>query len=319
MGIKNLEIIVKDLIDNGKSMTTPIAIIEKGTTADQRVTVGTLENIVELSEKKEIEPPAIIIIGEVVKFADKFSWVKKMPLFGKKILVTRNQNQMSELSDNIRKLGGETIECPLLDIVASDNELTENLEEYSALLFNSPNGVKFFMEKLDDIRKLGQMKIGVVGAKTREVLESYKITPDFMPKEYTMEKLVEDVTFFTKKEEKVLVISSDISPGDEEKWTEQHNREFVKFIAYHTKKKAVPKEEIVEIIEKVEYLTFLSSSTVGSFYEAIEGKTNLVKNKKMVSIGPVTSETMRELGFEVALEAEKYDTQGIIDIIKGDK
>ena len=319
MGIKNLEIIVKDLIDNGKSMTTPIAIIEKGTTADQRVTVGTLENIVELSEKKEIEPPAIIIIGEVVKFADKFSWVKKMPLFGKKILVTRNQDQMSELSDNIRKLGGETIECPLLDIVASDNELTENLEEYSALLFNSPNGVKFFMEKLDDIRKLGQMKIGVVGAKTREVLESYKITPDFMPKEYTMEKLVEDVTFFTKKEEKILVISSDISPGDEEKWTEQHNREFVKFIAYHTKKKAVPKEEIVEIIEKVEYLTFLSSSTVGSFYEAIEGKTNLVKNKKMVSIGPVTSETMRELGFEVALEAEKYDTQGIIDIIKGDK
>lgn len=319
MGIKNLKIIVKDLIDNGKPLITPIAIIENGTTADQRVTVGTLENIVELSEKKEIMPPAIIIIGEVVKLHNEFSWVKKMPLFGKKILVTRNKVQINELSEKLRELGGETIECPLLKIIPSDDELIENIEQYSALLFNSPNGVKFFMEKLIDIRKLGEMKIGVVGSKTREVLESYKIIPDFMPKEYTMEKLVEDVTFFTKKDEKVLIISSDISPGDEEEWSKQYEREFKKFVAYHTEKRIVEKEKIVEKIKKVEYLTFLSSSTVESFYDAIEGDVNLVKNKKMVSIGPVTSETMRKLGFNVNLEAEVYDTQGIVDIIRGDK
>ena len=96
MGIKNLPIIVEDLIKNGKNPETPIAIIEKGATANQRVTVGNLNNIIEIANSKKIVPPAITIIGEVVNLRDTFKWFEDSKFFGKKVLVTRDKRQAGE-------------------------------------------------------------------------------------------------------------------------------------------------------------------------------------------------------------------------------
>ena len=317
MGIKTLPIIVNDLVKNGKDPKTPVAIIEKGATADQRVTVGTLENIIEKAKERKIVPPAITIIGEVVNLRETFKWFEDKNLFGKKILVTRDKNQSGEFSDKIEKMGGVAVELPFIEIESVLSKVTpEDLKEYSALLFNSPNGVREFMKKIDDIRSLAHLKIGAVGSKTKELLEEYKIKADFMPEEYMVSKLAELSLEYTKAGEKILIITSDISPCDTNKFNSMYDREFHKIVAYNTKKIIREKDEVINVLKKVEVVTFLSSSTVDAFYASIDGDLECVKNIKFASIGPVTSETMRKYGFSVDYEAKVYDINGILDALK---
>lgn len=317
MGIKTLPIIVNDLVKNGKNPETPVAIIEKGATADQRVTVGTLENIIEKAKERKIVPPAITIIGEVVNLRETFKWFEDKNLFGKKILVTRDKKQAGEFSNKIEKMGGVAMELPFIEIESVLSKVTsEDLKEYSALLFNSPNGVREFMKKIDDIRSLAHLKIGAVGSKTKELLEEYKIKADFMPEEYMVSKLAELSLEYTKPGEKILIITSDISPCDTDKFNSMYDREFHKIVAYNTKKIIREKDEVCTALNKVEVVTFLSSSTVDAFYASIDGDLECVKNIKFASIGPVTSETMKKYGFSVDYEAKVYDINGILDALK---
>ncbi|MDO4689703.1 MAG: uroporphyrinogen-III C-methyltransferase [Fusobacterium sp.] len=313
MGVKNLDLIVNDLIKYGKSPKTAVAVIEKGATENQRVTVGTLENILKLAEENKINPPAITIIGDVVNLRETFKWFEnKNP--AKKILVTRDKKQAIEMSQNISKRGGISLELALIEIENLKINM-EDLVKYKAILFNSPNGVKAFFENIKDIRKLANIKIGAVGVKTKEVLERYKIVPDFMPNEYLVDKLAEEVVNFTSENENILIVTSDISPCDIEKYNKLYNRNYEKLVAYKTKKLKVDKKELVEKIKDVDIITFLSSSTVEAFYESLDGDFFILGDKKIASIGPMTSETIRRLGMKVAYEAETYTADGLLDII----
>ena len=317
MGIKTLPIIVGDLISNGKCPDTPVAIIEKGATSDQRVTVGTLKTIVDIAKERKIVPPAITIIGEVVNLRETFKWFEEKNLFGKKILVTRDKKQAGEFSDKIEKMGGIAVELPFIEIESTLGTVSKDmLQDYSAVLFNSPNGVREFMSKIDDIRILAHLKIGAVGSKTKEILESYKLKADFMPDEYLVSKLAELSLDYTKSGDKILIITSDISPCNADKFNSIYDREFHKMVAYNTKKIVRNKEEVLKTLSKIEIVTFLSSSTVDAFYESINGDIEAVKNMKFASIGPVTSDTMKKYGFSVNYEATVYDVNGVLEAVK---
>ncbi|MBC2856249.1 MAG: uroporphyrinogen-III C-methyltransferase [Cetobacterium sp.] len=319
MGIKNLDLITGDLIKYGKNPKTPVAIIEKGANTNQRVTVGTIENIVEIASERNIVPPAITIIGDVVNLRTSFEWFENLPLSGTKVLVTRDKKLAGEFTEKLRIEGADVSEMDFLEIEDSCHGFDySELKNYNALLFNSPNGVKAFMKNISDLRVLGNVKIGVVGSKTAEVLKTYRITPDFMPEKYMVSELAKEVVQFTQEGDKVLVITSDISPADCEGWSKNYKREFSKLSAYNTKKVIRDKESVENILKKVDHVTFLSSSTVESFYDALGGDLSLVNGKKMVSIGPVTSATMKKLGFTVDLEAKVYDIDGVIAAIKGE-
>ncbi|MGL5951153.1 MAG: uroporphyrinogen-III C-methyltransferase, partial [Cetobacterium sp.] len=208
MGIKNLDLITGDLINNGKNPDTPVAVIEKGTSENQRVTVGTLKDIVEKAKEDKIVPPAITIIGDVVNMRETFKWFENQPLSGKKVLVTRDEKQANEFSEKLRIKGATVRELPFINIESAESFDEKDLKGYSAILFNSPNGVKYFMENIKDIRSLGHLKIGVVGAKTDELLREYKIIPDFIPEKYMGIELAKEVVNFTEDGDKVLFITS---------------------------------------------------------------------------------------------------------------
>ena len=313
MGVKNLDLIVGDLIKYGKNSKTPVAIIEKGATKNQRVTVGTLENILELVEKNKILPPAITIIGEVVELRENFKWFKN-DILAKKILVTRDKKQAKEMSDNISKRGAIPVELPFIEIENLKIDL-ESLKKYKAILFNSPNGVNAFFENLKDIRILSNIKIGAVGVKTKEVLENYKIIPDFIPEEYLVDRLAEEVVKFTDENDNILIVTSDISPCNIEKYNSLYKRNYEKVVAYNTKKLKVDRAKIIEALKDIDIITFLSSSTVEAFYESLDGDFFILGDKKIASIGPMTSETIKRLGMKVSYEAEKYTADGLLDII----
>ena len=318
MGIKNLPLIVGDLVKNGKDPHTPIAIIEKGATADQRVTVGTLDTIVEIAKERKIVPPAITIIGEVVTLRDTFKWFEECRLYGKKVLVTRDKRQAGEFSDKIEKMGGTAVELPLIEIESTVEKFDpQMLKKYSTLLFNSPNGVREFMDKIEDVRDMAHLKIGAVGSKTKELLEGYKLKADFMPDEYLIDRLAEMAAQHTKEGDNILIITSDISPCDPEKYNALYKgRHFDKIVTYKTKKIIREKTEILEALKSVEVVTFLSSSTVDAFMEGIENDLEAVKSLKFASIGPVTSDTMRKHGLTVDYEAKIYNVDGVIEAIK---
>ena len=319
MGLGNLEKITENLIKHGKMPETPVAVIKNGTTAKQETYTGTLETIIEIVRENNVKAPVIIIIGEVVNLRKKIKWFENMPLFGKNILVTRNRDKQEEITNRIIELGGQAINIPFINIEYLDFEMPD-LSKYSTLLFNSLNSVIGFMRKIEDMRVLGHLKIGVVGKKTDEEMKKYRIIPDFYPKEYTVEKLATESVNFTEEGENVLFIVSNISPVNEEKYTELYNRNYDKLVVYNTHKLKIDSGKAEKYAKESDILMFLSSSTFESFADSINLSENsemkeILSGKILASIGPVTTKTIEKYGLKVGIEAEEYTEKGLLKAI----
>ena len=319
MGLGNLEKITENLIKHGKMPETPVAVIKNGTTAKQETYTGTLGTIAGIVRENNVKAPVIIIIGEVVNLRKKMKWFENMPLFGKNILVTRNRDKQEEITNKIIELGGQAINIPFINIEYLDFEMPD-LSKYSTLLFNSLNSVIGFMRKIKDMRVLGHLKIGVVGKKTDEEMKKYRIIPDFYPKEYTVEKLAAESVNFTEEGENVLFIVSNISPVNEEKYTELYKRNYDKLVVYNTHKLKIDSEKAEKYTKESDILMFLSSSTFESFADSINLSENIemkeiLSGKILASIGPVTTKTIEKYGLKVGIEAEEYTEKGLLKAI----
>ena len=323
MGLGNLEKIVENLVENGKKVDTPVAIIKDGTTSKQKTYTGTLGTIVEIVKENNVKSPVIIIIGEVVNLREKMQWFEKKVLSGKNILVTRNKEKQKKVADKINELGGQAVSLPLINIEYNEFEMPD-LSQYGAILFNSANSVIGFMNKIKDIRQLANVKIGVVGTKTAEEMENYKIIPDFYPKEYTVERLAAESVKFTNPNEKVLFVVSNISPVDTEKYDKLYGRKYEKVVVYSTEQVKIEEEKVEREVRKSDILMFLSSSTFESFVKNLgihdlnktEKLKNILDGKVIASIGPVTTKTIEKYGIKVNIEAEKYTEDGLLNAIE---
>lgn len=319
MGLGNLEKITENLIKHGKMHETPVAVIKNGTTAKQETYTGTLGTIAGIVRENNVKAPVIIIIGEVVNLREKMKWFENMPLFGKNILVTRNRDKQEEITNKIIELGGQAINIPFINIEYLDFEMPD-LSKYSTLLFNSLNSVIGFMRKIKDMRVLGHLKIGVVGKKTDEEMKKYRIIPDFYPKEYTVEKLAAESVNFTEEGENILFIVSNLSPVNEEKYTELYKRNYDKLVVYNTHKLKIDSEKAKKYVKESDILMFLSSSTFESFADSIHLSENdemkeMLSKKILASIGPVTTKTIEKYGLKVEIEAEEYTENGLLRAI----
>ena len=319
MGLGNLEKITENLIKHGKMPETPVAVIKNGTTAKQETYIGTLGTIAGIVRENNVKAPVIIIIGEVVNLREKMKWFENMPLFGKNVLVTRNRDKQEEITSKIIELGGQAINIPFINIEYLDFEMPD-LSKYSTLLFNSLNSVIGFMRKIKDMRVLGHLKIGVVGKKTDEEMKKYRIIPDFYPKEYTVEKLAAESVNFTEEGENVLFIVSNISPVNEEKYTELYNRNYNKLVVYNTHKLKIDSGKAEKYAKESDILMFLSSSTFESFADSINLSENsemkeILSGKILASIGPVTTKTIEKYGLKVGVEAKEYTERGLLRAI----
>src|SRR5579871_4964460 len=179
MGIGAIHEIARELIKHGRSGSTPAIAVRWGTRADQETVTGTLGDIADRIDAAHLKPPATVIIGEVVALHSKLAWYEKLPLFGRRIVVTRAPDQAGDLSDRLRALGAEPIELPVISIQSPldsgplDRAL-DQLSSYDWLIFTSVNGVRFFLERLDgskhDLRSL-RARICAIGPATRRAVE----------------------------------------------------------------------------------------------------------------------------------------------------
>lgn len=223
MSVKNLESLVRKLTENGRSPETPVAIVRWGTRPDQKTIVSTLKNIASEVREQEIKPPAVIVIGEVVRLRETLKWYEKKPLFGHRILVTRERSSGFEI---LEEMGAEILEFPTIEIVPpmSYRELDESISKivtYNWLVFTSSNGVRHFFKRffeLDtDIRDLKGMKICAIGAKTASEVGKYGLRVDLMPEEFNAEGLIEAVLKVSSRQSAVSGQETEIQDSEKSK------------------------------------------------------------------------------------------------------
>lgn len=329
MGVKNLPNITKRLIENGKDQKTPVALVRWGTTNQQETLTGCLDDISEKVKTQGFKSPAIIVVGDVVKYREKLKWFEpKRPLLGKKIMITRARQQASALVKKLYALGAQCLEYPTIKIIPPETtrELSsaiDDLSSYEWLIFTSVNGVKYFFdllfEKGLDVRSLGHVKTAVIGPATRDELKKYGINTDIFPESYRAESVVEAFEKIDVKNSKVLIPRAKearpVLPDELRKMgADVHEIAAYRTIPVSDDKKSIYKDFMDDNIDLV---TFTSSSTVTNFKSLFsEEEFKDVKEKlHSVSIGPVTTDTAVENGITPDETADEYTIDGLVQAI----
>ena len=326
MGVANLKKISENLIKEGKAKDTPVALISWATRYNQRVITSTLENVYETALRENVKPPTLIAVGNVVELRDTLNFFENKPLFGKNIMVTRSRTQNSSIVEKIIDLGGNPIEIPTIKIekIQNNSELENeisNIKDYTYLILTSKNGVEIFFDKLEEInldaRSLANIKVCAIGSATAKEIKSRGINPDIVPEKFVAESLFDELKDKLNKEDKILIPRA----KNARDYLIDKLSEICTVKEVHTYESVIDtskKDEILDILDKEEldFITFASSSTVRNFVEII-GKENLdkVNRSKVISIGPITSATAKELNIDVYKEADKATIDKIIEAI----
>ncbi len=325
MGMKNLQNIVDNLISHGRSPETPIALIQWGTRTDQRVVTGILKDIVPKVREAKLGPPAIIVVGEVVRLRQKLNWYESKPFFGKRIIITRSRDQASVFAEMLIDRGATTIEFPTIDVVppASWDELDsaiQSIETFNWLIFTSTNAVKFFMERLrslnKDLRILKGVSICTVGPKTSESLESYGLRADLIPAEFKAEGVLAALGGVKVRGLKFLIprakVAREIIPDK----LRELGADVTVATAYENIKPASDVVRVRKLLEekKIAAITFTSSSTVHNFVEILGQKEYkaLLNGVAVACIGPVTAKTAEEYGMKTNIMPKDYTIPALV-------
>jgi len=328
MGVGNLPQISESLMKHGRSPDTPVAVIRRGTTAEQATWVGNLENIGRIAQENRIRPPAIIVVGDVVRLREDLNWFETRPLFGRRIVVTRAREQASEFRRMLESLGAETIEFPTIEVIAPEtwgplDRAIEKLHGYDWLVFTSVNGVRFFLDRLQvlgkDVRDLKGIKIGVIGPKTAEMWERFGIHPDLMPDEYRAEAVVGAFQEKGIQGAKILipraVEAREVLPDDLRK----AGAHVDVVPAYRTIRPDHDTEKVRERLRKgtIDMVTFTSSSTVTNFVKMFTADGDelhkWMEPVAVACIGPITAKTAEENGINVSVMPTEYTIEALTE------
>ena len=329
MGVKNLPQITDRLMSHGMPPDTPVALVRWGTTARQFTVTGTLDTIAERAKATGLKPPAIIVVGHVVKLRETMKWYENRPLMGRSIVVTRSREQASDLVKRLSDLGAECLECPTITVVPPDDlkpldMAIENLSSYDWMMFTSVNGVNFFFnrlfEKNNDVRALNNIHTAVIGPATAKRLFDFGLKSDIIPESYRGESVVKA---FARKDisgKRILLPRAkearQVLPLELRKMGA-----VVDDITAYCNQAVKDDADIVlkRLKERtIDMITFTSSSTVKNFRALLpsEGLKRLMQGVSIASIGPITADTARDLGFDVHIVAESYTIVGLCEAIQ---
>ncbi len=334
MATRTLPEVVGRLLEHGRPPETPVAVVRWGTTPEQETVVGTLADIVEQVRERGIRPPALTVVGEVVRLRERLNWFEDKPLFGRRVVVTRAREQASEFAGALRELGAQAVEFPAIEIRPPESwdevdAAVDRLAGYDWMVFTSVNGVRFFVERLRaagrDIRALGPARICAIGPATAAAIEALGLRVDVVPSEYRAEAVVEALDAAAGpgglRGRRVLIpraaAARDVLPRE----LSARGALVDVVAAYRT---TIPAEAAADVRQllaegKIDAVTFTSSSTVRNFVEMLgrEAAPALLARPTVAAIGPVTAETAARHGLRVDLVPESYTiaalTRALVD------
>ncbi len=335
MGVTKIAYIRDQLIANGKSPDTPVALIRWGTRINQKTLIGTLADIAEQVQELNFKPPAVIVVGEVVRLREKLNWYESKPLFGRRVLVTRARSQASELSNRIDELGGEAYEFPVIElrepsspeVLSRLDDALRQLEDYHWVVFTSVNGVDYFFQRLAaqriDIRRLAAAKVAAVGPVTAAALLARGIVAEILPDSfYQAEGLLESIEDELIAGQRVLLARGDLARAYLAVELGRRGLHVIDVDVYENHATDEHTDELIQLLKRneVHIVTFTSSSTVNNLCDRIEAVTGqsaaeLLTDSMIACIGPKTAETARNRGLEVHRMAAEATIPSLIEAI----
>jgi uroporphyrinogen III methyltransferase / synthase len=318
MGVGRLPEIAAALIAAGRSADEPAAVVEGGTLPTQRSVHGTLATIAEAARGEDVRAPSITVIGAVAALAGELEWLPPRPLAARSVAVTRARAQASTLARGLEQLGARVLQAPVITVRTLPGPPLDPAP-FDLVCLSSPNAVAALFERLAaggrDARSLAGARVAAIGPGTARALAEHGITADVLPERFVAESLVEALAGLPV--ERALVARAkearDVLPD-----ALRARGAGVEVLELYETLAEPLGEAALAAARQADYITFTSSSTVRFFLQAAGGEAGLSAGTRVVSIGPVTSETLREHGLEPHVEAERHDIDGMIAALLAD-
>ncbi|MFA1549335.1 uroporphyrinogen-III synthase [Actinomadura chokoriensis] len=319
--------VAKGLIAAGRADSTPAAMTSLGTTTEQETVVSTLSKLT--SDTKGMESPALIIVGDVVRWRDRLSWFETKPLFGWRVLVPRTKEQAASLSDQLRGYGAVPDEVPTISVEPprTPQQMDRAVKglvtgRYEWVVFTSTNAVRAVREKFVDYgldaRAFAGLKVAAVGEQTSAALVEFGVQPDLVPSgEQSGEGLAAEWPPYDEDLDpinRVLLPRADIATDVLIAKLTELGWECEDVTAYRTVRAAPPPAPIREAIKGggFDAVLFTSSSTVKNLI-GIAGKPHNVT--VIAVIGPQTAKTAQEYGLRVDVMADKPSVSALAEAL----
>ena len=328
MGMGHLRHILDELVAGGLAPDTPAAVVQWASLGRQRSVAGTVATLAGLAEQKQLTAPAIVFVGGVVRDHAAIDWFEHLPLFGRRIAVTRTREKSSELRARLETLGAEVIELPLIQVAkkidpATRDEVFDGFGSYDWLVFTSANGVRFFFDdflgKFSDVRSLGFIRIACVGEATAAALNALHLRADLIPATATAEALAGELVEKGLDSAKILVVTGNLNRDTLVKQLEDARAIVDCLPVYQTEKNNLSADPAAENfrLHGADAILFASSSAVESFV-AQAAALQLAKEARRPlagSIGPQTSEAMKKAGIPVDFSAKTPGLDSLIEAL----
>ena len=314
------------LTGHGLAADTPVAVVGRGANGHQRSLESTLAAVGGVVARERIGPPALVVIGDVVKLRDKLNWFERRPLFGQRIVVTRAREQAGQLSCRLRDHGAEVLEVPTIKLEPPTRrqELVDALLELNAydwLVFTSPNGVtkffEYFFKRFHDMRDLGGARIAAVGPATANKLKELHLQVDLMPDEALASEIAKAFAKFESIENlKICLLRAEVANPELPEALDALGAIVDDVACYQT----VPETEDETgaaaslLAQGADWVAFTSGSTVAHFHARFDLPALLSKfpQLKTATIGPETSKALAALGLKPTLEAKQHNIDGLV-------
>lgn len=251
----------------------------------------------------------------------------RQPLSGKRVLITRAREQARTFAALLAERGAIPIELPTIQTEppadwAPVDRAIETLDRYAWIIFTSTNGVRYFFERIAhhglDPRALEGVRIGAIGSATAAALAALHLQVNFSPVEYVAEAVVEGLKQFDLMGQRVLLPrAQDVREVLAEGLRRQGA--LVDDVAVYQTRPAGDPAAAQRLFAdgEIDVVTFTSSSTVRNLVGLLGNQArDLLATLTIASIGPITSQTARELGLAVQIEASEHTIPGLVEALE---
>ncbi len=254
--------------------------------------------------------------------------MKKLSLAGRKILITRAREQSASFAGRLRRSGADVIEFPTIEILPPlrwnrVDRAIDQLNSYDWIIFTSVNGVDFFLRRMGARGRefpISSCKVAAIGPATKRALTVRGIPVALKPKEFVAEGILRELSKIDLRGKRILLARAkkarDILPEGLKK-----SGAFVEVVeAYRTVKPKGGSQKLKHLLraEKIDAVTFTSSSTVNHFVELLKGSDfrGLMRGIAIACIGPVTARAAEDSGMEVRIQPRAYTIPGLVNAIE---
>ncbi len=247
-------------------------------------------------------------------------------LQNKRILVTRAKGQNQKLSRQLEAVGAIPVEFPTIRIIPPEDtgpldEAIARLKNYDWLILTSVNGVEHFRRRLTAVGKgaadLAHLKTAVIGPATAKAARKVGLRVDLMPEEHVAESLADALAAWGDiSGQRMLLPTANIARNALSNALRAKGAVVNRVTAYQTKAVNTP-GSLPEILSQVDILTFTSPSTVRNLVNLLSAEEKeLLAEKTVACIGPITANAARSLGLRVDVVPDAYTISGLVEALK---